>query len=55
VAAQLSVIWQIIMLYKEEKVSEDVNQVMDNLDALLQKSYKKTAYNSENLKRLWVK
>jgi DNA-binding MurR/RpiR family transcriptional regulator len=55
VAAQLSVIWQIIMLYKEEKVSEDINQVMDNLDAILQKSYKKTAYNSADLKRLWAK
>ena len=54
-AAQLSVLWQIIMLYKEETIDEDVNEVLISLDTLLQQSYKKSQYDPTTLKRLWGK
>ena len=54
-AAQLSALWQIIMLFKEDEVREGVNQSLDSLDELLQKSYKKTQYDPATLRRHWQK
>jgi DNA-binding MurR/RpiR family transcriptional regulator len=51
----LSVLWQIIILQKGDSPTQEINQTLDYMDKLLQKSYKKSVYNSANLKRYWQK
>lgn len=52
-AAALSILWQLIILLKREKMTEDVNQTIFCMDTIFQSTYKKSQYDAAALKRLW--
>jgi DNA-binding MurR/RpiR family transcriptional regulator len=54
-ASALSILWQILILFNENAIKENVNDMVGYVDAVLQQSSKKSRYDSAALKRLWVK
>ena len=54
-AALLSSLWQIIMLYDENRFTDKVNQTLACLDPLLQNTDNIPSYDSTTVKRLWGK